>query len=108
MHKVPVPKGITVSVRVSTAKFSECLARLFAILKANGIVAHVQPYFTTKGSHKDIDVFVDVGDRDKIRALFKDEIYSFEKNSANNANMDSMRFEVMPIEFKYSSDPENA
>jgi len=108
MHKVPVPKGIKVSVRVPTAKFRECLVLLLAIIKANGIVARIQPYFRSKHSHKDIDVFVDVKDRDKIRALFKDEIYSFEKNSANNANIDSMMFEEMPIEFKYSSDPENA
>ena len=107
MHKVsvPVPK---VSVRVSTAKFNECLARLFAILKANGIVARVQPYFTTKDTHRDIDLFVDGEDRDKIRELFKDAIYSFEQNSNGNANIDSMMFEGMPIEFKYSSDPENA
>ena len=109
MHKVPVPKGpITVSVRVSTAQFKGCLARLSAFLTANGIIAYVQPYFCSKGSHKDIDFFVDVRDRDKIRELFKDEIYSFQKNSSGNANIDSMMFEGMPIEFKYSSDPENA
>jgi hypothetical protein len=108
MHKVPVPKGIKVSIRVPTAKFSECLARVSAILNANGIIAYVQPYFRSKSSHKDIDLFVDVRDRDKIRALFTDAAYSFEQNSKRNANIDSMMFEGMPIEFKYSSDPENA
>lgn len=105
MHKVPVPK---VSTRVSTAQFEGCLAQLLAILNANDIIAYVQPWFKIKGSHKDIDVFVDGKDRDKIRELFKDDIYSFEQNSNGNANIDSMIFEGMPIEFKYSSDPENA
>jgi hypothetical protein len=105
MHKVPVPK---VSTRVSTAQFIGCLAQLLAILNANGIIAYVQPYFRSKDTHKDIDLFVDGKDREKIRELFKNELYSFEQNSNGNANIDSMMFEGMPIEFKYSLDPENA
>jgi hypothetical protein len=105
MHKVPVPK---ISVRFPTAQFIGCLAQLLAILNANGIIAYVQPYFRSKDTHKDIDLFVDGKDREKIRELFKNELYSFEQNSNGNANIDSMIFEGMPIEFKYSSDPENA
>ena len=99
---------LKVSVRFPTAKFEDCLAQLLAILGDNGIIARVQPWFKKKYSHKDIDFSVDSKDREKIRALFKDEIYSFKENSNGNANIDSMMFEEMPIEFKYSSDPANA
>jgi hypothetical protein len=105
MPKASVPK---VSVRFPTAKFIECLTLLLAFLGDNSIIARVQPWFNTKDTHKDIDLFVDGKDREKIRELFTDAKYSFEQNSNGNANIDSMMFEGMPIELKYSLDSENA